>query len=1202
MSPLTDTQREVVTRLGANFCVTSGAGCGKTRVLVERYMHLLRQDPTLSLSRLAAITFTENAAAEMRSRIRDACLEHVVQARRDGDAARLRTWLQRYWDVDVAPVSTIHSFASTLLRHWPIEAGVDPNFVLADEVQTAFLQRDAVAATLERLLEADNADVLTLLEHFQPDEAQAVLEEFLGGYQDRLERVAAPVMAMSDEEILTRLKQRVDEVVVECLRAAADSEDVQRARTVLTRYTGDASDRIEAVRAEVIAQLERFENARTADIALAAIDKLLSAINLQGGRVNAWPDAEVLADVKDALKALRGAFQDALKGLPRFNKEAERQHLAVARALYRIARAVQRAYEAAKRKRSALDFEDLQTRVRDLLRRHPRVRDNLRRRFRAILVDELQDTNFLQFELVHLLTAEPGAEGPDAPLRPGALFAVGDPKQSIYRFRGAEVEVFADALSRVPEAGRRALQQSFRLHPGTAALVNRVFARLMGDAYEAIEGVAPQANTVIAELHHVTAADDGDAGMTAEDGYAAEARVLAARLRRIVSDGEVQVWDRQAGAARPARYGDVAVLLRRTTYLHLFEHALEAEGVPYYVVAGRGFYRQQEVLDVVHLLRVLEDPTDDLHLAGVLRSPFFAVSDEALYRLHLLAPTLHEALPRAAEAQAMDAEDLRGLRRAAERLAEWAAMKDALPLGSLVDRVVFESGYAAASVGRFGGERAYANLRQMVSLARRFEASGLWSLSDYVEYVTDVMQSEMHAEQAPVEVPGADAVRLMTVHKAKGLEFPVVAVPDLGYAPAGPTSPWMIHPATGLAVRTRDDDGDRTASAALALARHEEADALQAESHRLLYVAMTRTQDYLIFISHDPKRTRHKGRRWLDGLTQSLGIDLEAGTGEVVLDGTGRVTVHVGPAPRREARHGRRRGGPKDVFQAGRVAWHRLRERPGRADTVAAKRRLAQVTDLALAPHPPRRIAATALATFSRCPRRHWWAHVQGVSRVEPARDKALSASALGTLAHRALELSPSPKPEAVRQAVAVALADADLTPDERGPVADRLAEQINIFWRGPLGRRVAAAARVLRELPFVLAIDGTEIHGKMDLLFQDADGSWEVVDYKSSTPPPAGEAALAEAYALQVGLYALAAGRALGQPVARMGLYFLGNGAYHGQPATPQKLEGIYTRAKEMLAQIPLPWYIHNVSVGVCRGCEFARACLANRDEVRDP
>jgi len=673
MTRLTEAQRRVVTPLDENFCVTSGAGCGKTRVLVERYIYFLDQDRDLSLGRLAAITFTENAAAEMRGRIREACLGQIAAARQANDRVRLDRWLQRYWDVDIAPVNTIHGFCAALLRGWPIEAGVDPQFAVLDETGAAFLQMDVVAAVVEDLLAAEDADLLAVLEHFRLDAARDILRTVIGEKREVLRRVAGPVMARGDEEILAGLKKQ---------------------------------------------------------------------------------------------------------------------------AFYRTACRAIEAYEAAKRERSALDFEDLQTRTRDLLTSNPRVLERCRTRFRAILVDELQDTNLLQFEIVDLLTSGPRGRRKEAPLRPGALFGVGDPKQSIYRFRGAEVEVFQKATGRVPPAGRRGLTESFRLHPGTAALVNHLFGRLMGQAYEPIEGRHRQVNHDVAELIHVVDPDEPK-GFRADRGHTEEARALAARIEEIVRTGGVNVWDDDREAARPARYGDIAILLRRTTHLHVYEEALQRRGVPYYVVAGRGFYKQQEVLDVIHVLRVLDDPADDLHLAGVLRSPLFAVSDEGLYRLSRLGPSLRASLPAAAEAEAVHEEDRRGLARAARLLPEWTAEKDRLGLAALVDRVVFESGYAAAGVGRFGGERAYANLRQMVELARQFERQGLSALGDYVDYVTDFMQSEMRAEQAAVQAAEGDTVRLMTIHKAKGLEFPVVVLPDLGYAPRGPRAAWFTHPATG---------------------------------------------------------------------------------------------------------------------------------------------------------------------------------------------------------------------------------------------------------------------------------------------------------------------------------------------------------------------------------------------------------------------
>ena len=272
---------------------------------------------------------------------------------------------------------------------------------------------------------------------------------------------------------------------------------------------------------------------------------------------------------------------------------------------------------------------------------------------------------------MNLLVSGPAARGREA-VRPGAFFGVGDPKQSIYRFRGAEFEVFQAALDRVGQGGRRTLMQSYRLHPGTAALVNQLFPPLMKDLYEPVDGQHEQKNAAVAELLHVLSPDPD--GFPAEQGHQHEARRLAARLKEIVEGRAVTVWDGAAKTWRPARYGDVAVLLRRMSHLHLYEQALEEQGVPYYVVAGRGFFQQQEVRDVLALLRVLDDPADDL--SAWRRScgrPSSPSATRACTTCASWARRYTSTWRTGAAAAHLDAEDRRGLRRAADLLPRWAA-------------------------------------------------------------------------------------------------------------------------------------------------------------------------------------------------------------------------------------------------------------------------------------------------------------------------------------------------------------------------------------------------------------------------------------------------------------------------------------------------------------------------------------------------
>jgi ATP-dependent helicase/nuclease subunit A len=1191
MSRLSPAQRAIVDDLSHSLCVTSGAGCGKTSVLVERYIRFLDEDLELGLDRLAAITFTENAAAEMRQRIRQACRTRMTEARGRGDAKAAGVWQDRYWDVDTASIDTIHAFCGGLLRRYAIEAGIDPHFALLDEAESTLIVDDLIRRTVEELLDDDNADLLAVLEHYSLIEVRDLLADVLKERREVLQRVAAPVMAKSDTEILRGLARAVDEAAAAALRQWMARPDVTEAVAVLGRSRGDAGDKIENVRAAAVGILGRLPKARTGSLALAAAQELTAAINLKGGSAKKWPSAEALAEAKAALKTIRETCQKVVDDLVPYDEEAERRHLALARAFYRTSEQIIAAYQTSKTERPAFDFEDLQIHARDLLKNENRVCEECRRRYRAILVDELQDTNSLQFEIVNLLVSGPGGRGREV-VRPGALFGVGDPKQSIYRFRGAEFEVFQKALDRVGPDGRRTLAQSFRLHPGTAALVNQLFPPLMPGQYEPVEGKHEQKNAVVGEVLHVLSPDPK--GLGAEEGHQQEARRLAARLKEIVEGREVTVWDPADKSWRPARYADAAVLLRRMSHLHLYEQALEDQGVPYYVVAGRGFFEQQEVRDVLALLRILDDPEDDLSLASVLRSPFFSVSDEGLYHLRQLGAPLHAHLSAGAAAEHLDAEDRRGLRRAADLLPRWAAEKDRMGLGALVDRTIFESGYAAAVVGKFGGERAYANLRQMVELARRFQDRGLSALGDYIAYVADFMKNEMRAEQASVDSAGADTVRLMTIHKAKGLEFPIVAVPDLGCAPGGRRRSFHVHRTTGLALRLRDEDGDGRVSAALAMAHREADEADHLEDGRLFYVALTRAKDYLILSSFRGYNRSHQST-WFDALLGSLGEKEAPGMRVVSLEAGPSLKVSFQPPDSRPVGRRVRRAGPRDLVEAGRMIWPRLHERGERTRGTTAAEALGRLRPVAVTTRPPSRIAATAVAEYARCAARYRWKGELGVEDVAPPDPppNGLSRRAWGDACHRAMELAVSPTSDAIAAAVAGAVREIQAPTATRPDLEKQLRVILETFWASPLGRRAAAAVRTWREVPVLLAIDGTVIRGQIDLVFQGSDGRWELVDYKSSAPAPDRADEEAQRYALQLGLYALAASRWLQAPIERWSVYFLGSATVAEHAVTKADLGRIEAEAKQVLAGMAARRF-DKANPAACAACDFASLCYS--------
>ncbi|MBE3070758.1 MAG: PD-(D/E)XK nuclease family protein, partial [Planctomycetes bacterium] len=332
---------------------------------------------------------------------------------------------------------------------------------------------------------------------------------------------------------------------------------------------------------------------------------------------------------------------------------------------------------------------------------------------------------------------------------------------------------------------------------------------------------------------------------------------------------------------------------------------------------------------------------------------------------------------------------------------------------------------------------------------------------------------------------------------------------------------------------------------------------------------------------------------WHDALVQGLGANKESGDTMVQLPRGEVLSLSIRPPQDEAAGKGRRRAGPRDILTAGRVAWNRLRER---AETVPPRRisdRLNAISPPRLPDRPPARLTATALSVYQHCPAQYRWSVVLGIDEPQPAEvGPGLSRREFGTICHRAMELAVSPE-----EASIVAAADAALHQHgaaDRPGAADlrrRIEQAVRGFWAGPVGRRLAAARRVHRELPFVLGLDGTEIRGTMDLLFEDADGQWELVDYKTATPSVAPTADLAAPYELQLGLYAMAAGQWLGRPLARWSIVFLGADVVAEHPVTDADAAHTRSVARNHLAGIAAGRF-ECVARPECNHCRYGRLC----------
>ncbi|MFO0842819.1 MAG: UvrD-helicase domain-containing protein [Gemmataceae bacterium] len=843
-SPLTEQQRRAVQTRGTPVVLSSGAGCGKTHVLTQRYLSHLREG--VQVGELVAITFTDRAARQMRGRIRAAVTAHVRAAGSDEEA---EAWARHLRALENASICTIHAFCGALLRQHAVEAGLDPSFEVLEEVLAVNLRRDAVTGCLQRLLLAktpiaDDLRELVLLYGWKAvnETVEALLHDFdarpWGQWTARSAMaVAGEWLAFARDELLPRhLRQWL-----------GSSPAVTHTLDLLRRHPPQPGPMAEPV-ATILRETPRL--AAVADLP-AAIKRLIEAAKVGRAGAKAWPDPAEYAEVKAAFEE----FREELRKLEPERFEADEVDLAagveVGQRWLRVAAEAMRAYDARKRQHGVVDFQDLLLRARDLLREQPAVLARLQQRWRYLLIDELQDTDPVQMELVEALA------GGDK------LFAVGDHKQSIYRFRGAEVALFRGLRRCVPEAGRQSLSVNFRSRPGVLDFVNALMADALDDYEPLVASLPPSAGPCVEFLWTTRAKGAGVA-----EGRAAEAGTIARRVAAMV----------RAGEARP---GDVVLLFRAMSNVHLYEAALRRSGLDYYLVGGRAFFAQQEVYDVVNLLRALENPLDAVSLAGALRSPFGCVSDEALFVL-----CRHRAGPWAALAdehtRALLPEGQRDrVARAARNLARWRDQKDRLSIAQLLNSIFAESGYDAALQMEFLGERKLANLWKLIELGRAFDRPGLFGLAEFIARLADLVASQPREEQAATLPESADVVRLMSIHQAKGLEFPVVIVPDLA-ARSGPASSpaarW--NRALGCVARPpAEDDEPAFPEFGARLLRTLDAAEEWNEDLRTLYVACTRPREYLILSASLEEDYRPEGA-WMQTLARRFDLMTGAPPGD----------------------------------------------------------------------------------------------------------------------------------------------------------------------------------------------------------------------------------------------------------------------------------------------------------------------------------
>jgi len=772
-----------------------------------------------------------------------------------------------------------------------------------------------------------------------------------------------------------------------------------------------------------------------------------------------------------------------------------------------------------------LDFEDLQIKTRNLLRDHSGIREHYRKNFATLLVDEHQDTDPLQMEIIELLAG--GEEG--------RIFVVGDDKQSIYGFRGADVTVFRDYRAKTAKNGGGcliSLKTNFRSQEEILRFINHLFGRIFPSGNETIpfEGLDPFRKSLPNEhfIESCLIAAAKEEKKTAEEIRQEEAAALALRIRSMVDKGEKRILS-DDGEPRAVQFGDIALLFRAMTDVRIYEDALLQYGIPFTVVSGGGFFKKQEVLDILNFLRLLLNPENDEALAALLRSPAAGVRDDTLYFM-TRGRTLSSGLTVAEALDGIDDSEKAILIRTRKLLEDFRHIKNRVEIPELIGGFLDRTGYGAALLADpVYGRQRHANLQKLMDMGRDFSAGPFFGPADFIDYIDELMDRETREGESPVEEEGEDTVKILSIHKAKGLEFPVVILPDLGRNAGGRGSGFVaVDRHLGIGIKIPDGTGGWCSGfLRKRIEETREKEEIE-EGKRLFYVAATRARDFLV-LSGQVKRSKNPGREAalpMEWLCEALGITEENCREEISYGG--RQIRPITP-PRKPASEA-----AETVRWIDRFPELLSGEIPDLSGQIVDEELAKQVFKKPRC-RPSRRFTVSQLLLIRKCPRMYELATRFGISepevKIPPHGTGGEGGRERGSLVHRILQQWDLRR-ENLSGTLDLELARSGYPETDQQAIRSEITPWLEVFAQSGTAEEIRRSGQAYAEIPFYLNLQGYRIEGVIDKLYRGPSGRLMILDYKTDGISAEEIETRAAEYRLQLSAYALAVYRLFGEEV----------------------------------------------------------------------
>jgi len=1101
MSGLTPQQELAVTSIDRNVIVSAGAGSGKTHVLVERYIELLRCTAEVSVSNIVAITYTRKAAAEMRTRLKARMQKLMLDTAGDEQSR----WAQCYAEVDGARIVTIHSLCESLLRAYPTEANIDPQFELVDDVEQCKLTDESISDAFRQVIEAESEEIELLMRQ-NIDEVRSWIQSALRSSTQFRESLSI-IGVVDENELWIYAQSRLEAEQERALGELARKKDWRRNLS----YVGetpwkDRNSPLEQMRVSMSGLAQE-----SLDLSQSVSERWSKLVEVAALRFGRYGGGEA-AELKAAMKQVQVEIAALVDAIPACLNDQDKEAFRTIKHLIQLTKLAGQSYKNRKKSILKLDYNDLiELAVNTLSAENSSARQSYTAGIRAILVDEFQDTNAQQSSLVKLLASSKAN-----------LFLIGDDKQSIYKFQGADVSTFNKWKAEFAQTDCQSilsLSQSFRSHPTVVAFINAVFAEILAkptpgtfDATFVELSAARQEHSdpERVQIRLLPAYDDSGDKLKTSEIQAVESQAVAAWIAECI---EKQLPVKcKTGDNRAIQYGDFAVLVQQNKDFANIEFALASAGIPYVTLGGQGFLERQEIYDMQNLLAFLSNPRDSQALVGILRSPIFGITDDII---HLIGTSGYRGQPFWQKLKEMVARRHAGyesVAAAGNNLSRWIEDAGCIPVNELLRRIIQATSYDIVLLSLPNGHQRSRNLWKLVHVATQNEHM---TCSQFVEHLKQMR--EFRVKQADAPLDNGSAVKLMTIHSSKGLEFPAVALPILGKSAVSRANKFRFHRHYGLAINTCRDGENKPAWYQLASAYETEMEV--SEKRRLFYVAMTRARDYLSLFMPTQRSKTESFLSWMQNVLQ-IDSDEEAAKCTrtlTSLDHQASYTL-VPFAPRTTDRC--------EVFQPA-----------------------LDFDQTALANHETGLNLSLIGSLQQELPKEPlpWF----GWTRVTPeAGGVKIGATISGTYFHALMEhLSSLDDPTAEQiESIAYAQGDVAAHPDVFNVFVSEGQRLLQIFQHSQLHSLLRTSKRHLHELPYTLLEAEGAIVRRPDLLIETDDGSWLIVDYKTDKFEVGTLAQQANKHRLQLKQY-VDEFRTLTGISATPCLYFAEHGILHGLP-----------------------------------------------------